>query len=105
MEYEIALRHHTHGEGANKIMRRTYMIKTDGQMTCNKKDSITKLGIGMTVTEWRWREAYCYTRNRTTMGRYSVGERQMTITFHAGTQDLLILSWNMMSIDSNSHGR
>ena len=41
-------------------------------MTCNKKDSITKLG--MTMTEWR--EAYCYTRNRTTMGRYSVGERQ-----------------------------
>ena len=68
----FALRHHTHGEGANKIMRRTYMIKTDGQMTCNKKDSITKLG--MTMTEWR--EAYCYTRNRTTMGRYSVGERQ-----------------------------
>ena len=77
MEYEIALRHHTHGEGANKIMRRTYMIKTDGQMTCNKKDSITKLGMTMTMTEWRWREgeAYCYTRNRITMGRYSVGKR------------------------------
>ena len=76
MEYEIALRHHTHGEGANKIMRRTYMIKTDGQMTCNKKDSIPKPKLGMTMTKWR--EAYCYTqkRNRTTMGRYSVGERQ-----------------------------
>ena len=60
MEYEIALRHHTHGEGANKIMRRTYMIKTDGQMTCNKKDSITKLG--MTMTEWRLGEKLIVTR-------------------------------------------
>ena len=67
------------------------MIKTDGQMTCNKKDSITKLG--MTMTEWR--EAYCYTRNHimTTMGRcrYCVGERhsqsRSIAGLHSGSLD------------------
>ena len=36
---------------------------------------------------WRWsiwRFWLSHIRNYTTMGRYSVGERQMTITFHAG---------------------
>ena len=36
---------------------------------------------------WRWsiwRFWLSHIRNHTTMGRYSVGERQMTITFHTG---------------------